>query len=305
MLSKHKRQIKKSIGEMIFDIWNVLFLFLVCFITLYPFWYVLVLSFNEGRDAALGGIWFWPRVFSVDNYKFVLNNPMLKRSYFITISRTVTGACWTLFVTGLAAYSMSKRHLPGRNLILTFFMIPMFIGGTVISTYIVIAKLGLLNTFLIYIINGFNFFFMIIVRTFIYGIPSSLEESAKIDGATYFTILFRIILPLCMPVVAVILLFSGVDHWLDFYTNLIYVQKRELYTVQYLLYLVVRANQANVILEQAAVSGGDVSLLRAGKVTPQAIQMATLMVATLPILFVYPFLQKYFVKGVLIGAIKE
>jgi putative aldouronate transport system permease protein len=281
------------------------FLFLVCFITLYPFWYVLVLSFNEGRDAALGGIWFWPRVFSVDNYKFVLNNPMLKRSYFITISRTVTGACWTLFVTGLAAYSMSKRHLPGRNLILTFFMIPMFIGGTVISTYIVIAKLGLLNTFLIYIINGFNFFFMIIVRTFIYGIPSSLEESAKIDGATYFTILFRIIFPLCMPVVAVILLFSGVDHWLDFYTNLIYVQKRELYTVQYLLYLVVRANQANVILEQAAVSGGDVSLLRAGKVTPQAIQMATLMVATLPILFVYPFLQKYFVKGVLIGAIKE
>ena len=199
---------------------------------------------------------------------------------------------------------MSKRHLPGRNLDTHIYDTHVYRWHGDFH-HIVIAKLGLLNTFLIYIINGFNFFFMIIVRTFIYGIPSSLEESAKIDGATYFTILFRIIFPLCMPVVAVILLFSGVDHWLDFYTNLIYVQKRELYTVQYLLYLVVRANQANVILEQAAVSGGDVSLLRAGKVTPQAIQMATLMVATLPILFVYPFLQKYFVKGVLIGAIKE
>ena len=297
---------KRSLGENIFDTANVIFLGLAAFVTLYPFWYATVLSFNEGRDAALGGIWFWPRAFTVSNYTFVLNNPELHRAYFITVLRTVTGSALTLVVCGLAAYSISKRRLPGRVAILTFFIIPMFIGGTVVSNFIVFANLNMLNTFWVYILpQSFSLFFMIIIRTHIYSIPDSLEESAKIDGADYLMILVRIIVPLSMPVIATILLFSGVDHWLDFYTNLVYVTRADLRTVQYLLYLVIRANQPQIMLEQAAAAGGDISALRRGEVTPQTIQMTTLVVVTLPILFVYPFLQKYFVRGVLIGAIKE
>lgn len=303
---KRKRHIKKTVGERIFDIFNYAFMTVLSFVTLYPFWYVLVLSLNEGTDSAYGGIWFWPRKFTLDNYKYVLANPQLQSAYFVTIARTVIGTVLTVVVTGFAAYAMSKKTLRFRKVFLTFFMIPMFIGGTLMSTYIVYAKLGLINNFLIYVLpSSFSFYYMVVLRTFIYGLPPALEESAKIDGAGYLRIFFQIIVPLCLPAIATIALFAGVAQWLDFSTNLMYVYDNKLMTVQYLLYQVVRANKMTVLNEQAMAATGALQSVSTQTITSQAVQMTVLMVGTLPILLVYPFLQKYFVKGLTLGAIKE
>jgi putative aldouronate transport system permease protein len=183
----------------------------------------------------------------------------------------------------------------------------MFIGGTIVSYYVVYSRMGMLNRFWVYIIPGsFSFFQMIIMRTFMYTIPTSLEESAKIDGASYFRIFFRIIVPLSMPIVATTLLFSAVGHWLDFYTNMVYVNKRSLMTLQYLLWLIVLSGQSSMtaMTQEKAAGAGNAAYLQ-GSVTPQSIKMATIIVVTLPILVVYPFLQRYFVQGVLIGSVKE
>jgi len=304
----NRNRIRSTPGEVVFDTANTLFMVFLCFVMLYPFWYILVLSLNEGKDSALGGVWFWPRHWTLTNYAYVLLNPQVLTAYRTTIFRTVSGSLLTLLVCGFAAYSLSKHYLPGRNLIITIFMIPMFIGGTVVSSYVLIAKLKMLNTFWVYIIPGcFSFFLTIIMRTFMYTIPPSLEESAKIDGASYFKIFFRIVTPLCMPIVATILLFSAVGHWLDFYTNMIYTaSNKAIMTLQYLLYLLILVKEAsmNTITEHPPIQGG-AFVSRTEQVTPQAVKMAVIMTVTLPILFVYPFAQKYFVKGVLIGSVKE
>jgi putative aldouronate transport system permease protein len=297
---------RRSFGELVFDNLTVIMMLLFALMTLYPLWYVLINSLNEGRDAALGGIWFIPRRWSINNYTFVFNDTM-RNAYIITLARTASGSLLTLFVCGFAAYALTKHSLPGRNAIITFFLIPMFIGGTIVSYYVVYSRMGMLNRFWVYIIPGsFSFFQMIIMRTFMYTIPPSLEESAKMDGASYFRIFFRIIIPLSMPIIATTLLFSAVGHWLDFYTNMVYVNKRALMTLQYLLWLVVLSGQSSMsaMTQEKAAGSGNAAYLQ-GSVTPQSIKMAAIMIVTLPILFIYPFLQRYFVKGVLIGSVKE
>jgi putative aldouronate transport system permease protein len=302
------RRIRRTAGEAVFNVANILFLCIICFVTVFPFWYVLMISLNDGRDTALGGIYFYPRKPTLANYQYVLSQRAMRTAYRNTLLRTAIGSVLCLLVSGLTAYSMTKKNLPGRNAVLTYFMIPMFIGGTIVSSYVIIAKLGLLDNFLVYVIPGaFNFFYMIIIRTFMQGIPISLEESAKIDGASYYRIFFQIVLPLCMPVVATVLLFSGVTYWLDFYTNLLYIAKSNLMVAQYLLYNVVRANRMNELTAQQAWAGGQMTWqVRSSEspLTSESVKMTVLMVVTLPILVVYPFLQKYFIKGVLIGALK-
>jgi len=298
-----RNKIKKTPGERIFNVFNILLMLIMCFIMVYPFWYCLIRSFNDGLDATRGNIWFWPRKFTIDNYVKLLSYRILLTSYRVTIARTVIGSLLSLVVTGLCAYAMTKKQLPGRNVIITIFMIPMFIGGTAVSNYIVMSRLHMLDTFWIYIIPGcFGFFNMIIMRTYFYGIPTSLEESAKIDGAGYMRIFFRLIVPLSMPVIACILLFNAVGNWLDFYTNLLYVKNnKQLYVAQYVLYLIINANQPATMKE-----GGQAPEMKStANVTPEVLKMAILMFITAPILFLYPFLQKYFVQGVLIGAVKE
>ncbi len=299
--------IKRSIGEIIFDNLNVLFLLVFAFLTLYPFWYVLVLSLNEGTDSLKGGIWFWPRKWTLTNYAYVLFNPQIMVAYRTTVLRTLSGSALGLLVTGLAAYSLTKHYLPGRNVIITIFLIPMFIGGTVVSGYVLIAKLGMLNTFWVYIIPGaFSFFNAIIMRTYMYTIPPSLEESAKIDGASYFRIFAQIVVPLCKPIIATVFLFNAVGHWLDFYTNMLYTaMNKSIMTLQYLLYLLILAKEASMSAITEHPPLGGIFTTRQEQVTPVAVKTAVIMFVTLPILFVYPFLQKYFVQGVLIGSVKE
>jgi putative aldouronate transport system permease protein len=302
-----KHGIRKTPFEQVFRVVNAFILLTVCFLTIYPFWYVLVQSLNEGSDSVRGNLFLWPRIFTLDNYNYVLQQRSLRLAYLNTIIRTAVGSFLCLLVTGLAAYAISKKDLKGRNALITYFMIPMFIGGTVISNYIVIAKLGLMDNWLVYVLPGsFNFFFLIIIRTFINGLPISLEESAQIDGASYYTIFFRVVLPLCMPVVATILLFSAVGYWLDFYTNLLYVSKQSMMVLQYLLYMVLRANRLSVLSQMQAMQSGAISQLTGShsKITEESVKMTVLIVITIPILMVYPFFQRYFIKGVLIGAIK-
>lgn len=301
-------KISRSFGEVAFDRTNAIFLVILSFLTIYPFWYVLVLSLSEGNAAAKGPVWFWPRGFTFSNYLYVLNYASLQEAFLVTAARCVIGTSFSVAVSMLAAYSLSKRFLPGRKAILYFFILPMFIGGSIISNYVVIAKLGLLNNFFVYILPGaFGFFGMVIMRTFIEGIPAELEECTMLDGAGYWIIFTRIILPLSKPILAAFLFFGVVGGWLDFYTNLTYVTERKLYTLQYILYMVIQQNEAANMIDIRNASESIKRLQEArgaGLPTPTVIKMSVMVIVTFPILFIYPFFQKYFVKGMLIGAIK-
>lgn len=307
-VESHRKTIGRSTGEKIFDTCNALGMLMFSFVTIYPFWYVLIMSFNNGNNAAEGPIWFWPRMFTLDNYIYVLQYKLLRSAFVVTIARCIVGPVFSVGVCMLTAYALSKRWLPGRKVFLFFYMIPMFIGGTLISNFIVIAKLHLLNNFLVYVVPGaFGFFSMVIMRTFIEEIPIELEESAMLDGANYWVIFSRIILPLSKPVMAAFAFFSVVGNWLDFGTTLVYITKESLYTLQYVLYLIVNASQANAMVDITNIGESMRRLkenAKAGLPTPEVIKMTVMVVVTFPILFVYPFFQRYFITGMNLGAIK-
>lgn len=300
------RGIKPKTSEKAFDAVNIAIMLILCAVTLYPFLNVLALAFNDGADSARGGITIYPRVFTLDNFKTVLKNEDIKQAAVVTVCRTLLGTFLSITVTAFAAYALSKKNLLGRKAILVFLTIPMFIGGTVVSNFIVMHHLGLLNNFLVYIIPGaFNFFNMIVMRTYFYTIPSSLEESAKIDGASDFRVFMQIVMPLSLPMLAAVALFVGVGHWNDFFTNLLYIYDQRLNTLQYILMRIVREQNMMSFLE-------DLKYYRPGRIdqkfrqiTPESIRNATIVVTVFPIVVIYPFLQKYFIKGIMIGAIKE
>jgi putative aldouronate transport system permease protein len=305
MRFRRRRRIKRSLGEICFDVVNVFLLFLLAVVMIYPFWYVLVYSLNDSQDAASGRLWFYPRKPTLENVLYILRRPLLQRAYFVTVARTIAGPLVHLVVTGFAAYALSKRYLPGRKAITYFLIVPMFVGAPLVGTYVVYARLQLLNNFLVYILPGaFAFFMMAIARALFEEIPSSLEESAKMDGAGYIRIFFRLILPLSTPIVATILIFSAVGNWLDFFTNLVFVQTEKLTTLQFLLYQIVqqKAASSGVMGPMQMQATQAVAQFR---ITTETVKATTLVVITLPIIFVYPFFQGYIIKGMLIGAIKE
>ncbi|MGW9126884.1 carbohydrate ABC transporter permease [Paenibacillus chitinolyticus] len=271
---------------------------LVCFVTLYPIWYVLVHSFNNGTDAMQGGIYWWPRVPSLDNYRAVFENTGIMKAMGITVAKTVIGTAAHVFFTSMVAYAFSRRELVGRRAYMMLGTVTLFFSGGLIPTYLLIRDLGLLDSFWVYILPAmFNFFDLIIFLAFFREIPAGLEEAAKIDGAGDFTIFCRVVLPVSMPVVATIALFHGVYQWNDYFTGMIYINNSDLQPIQTFLYRVVAQSSSNQML--AAAPGG-----LAKNVTSQSIKLATMVVTTLPIVLAYPFLQKYFVKGFMIGSIK-
>ncbi|GKS14647.1 ABC transporter permease [Paenibacillus chitinolyticus] len=289
---------RKTAGEAIFDGLNGLVMLLVCFVTLYPIWYVLVHSFNNGTDAMQGGIYWWPRVPSLDNYRAVFENTGIMKAMGITVAKTVIGTAAHVFFTSMVAYAFSRRELVGRRAYLMLGTVTLFFSGGLIPTYLLIRDLGLLDSFWVYILPAmFNFFDLIIFLAFFREIPAGLEEAAKIDGAGDFTIFCRVVLPVSMPVVATIALFHGVYQWNDYFTGMIYINNSDLQPIQTFLYRVVAQSSSNQML--AAAPGG-----MAKNVTSQSIKLATMVVTTLPIVLAYPFLQRYFVKGFMIGSIK-
>ncbi|GIP33662.1 carbohydrate ABC transporter permease [Paenibacillus sp. J2TS4] len=290
---------KPTIAERIFDFFNSLFMIMLCLATLYPFLYVLIASLSDPAWAVQqrGLIWF-PHGFNLEAYKLVFDNPMIKTGYMNTLFIVVVGTAINVFMTALGAYGLSRQNVMWKNPIMFFIVFTMFFSGGLIPTYLLVTNLGMLDTLWALIIPGaVSAFNLIIMRTSFQGIPISLEESAKLDGANDFTVLFRIVLPLSMPVVAVMILFYGVGHWNSWFSAMIYLRDRELFPLQLVLREILITNSTDSMMTNV----GAVDKMPIG----ETIKYATIIVATIPILLLYPFLQKYFVKGVMIGAIKE
>lgn len=275
----------------------------LCLLILLPCLNVLALSFNDGKDAARGGVYFWPRAFTLDNYREVFNDGSIISAYKITIARTLLGTFLSLAVTCFAAFALNQRELPGRKFMIFAITFTMLFGGGTIPTYIQYNELGLLDTFWVYIVPSLvSVTYLMMVRSYFDGLPYTLQEAARLDGCGYFSILFRIMLPLSKPVLAVIGLYTAVNHWNDWFAGAFYMTSDKLWPVQTVLQqMLSRAMSASSQQTEnitAAIAASQ------STVTSDALKMAAVVITTAPILCVYPFVQKYFAKGTLIGAIK-
>ncbi len=292
-------KIKKSVGDRIFDTFNIAFMALVCFAAMYPIWYILIHSFNNGYDSVQGGMYWWPRKFTIDNYKEVFRNNEIINAFMLSIARTLIATVCHVFFTAMVAYAFLKKELIGRKIYMTMGLVTMFFSGGLIPTFIVIKNLGMFDNFLVYVFPVmFSFFDLIIFQAFFRSIPEALEESAKIDGANSFTIFIKIILPVSKAVVATIVLFNGVFNWNDYFMGIIYTNNDKLHPIQTYLYKMIVTSEAS----KTSLMSGSVSTTT---FTSTSLQMATMFITTVPIMCVYPFLQKHFVKGMLLGSVKE
>ncbi|MGI5894716.1 MAG: carbohydrate ABC transporter permease [Candidatus Merdivicinus sp.] len=293
-----------SISGRIFDICNYVLMTLIGFIMLYPFWNAMVLSFNEGFDTLRGGVYFWPRVWSFESYEAVFEEGSIGGAYLVTIFVTVVGTLFTILGCGLAAYALSRKTLPFRRAIMFYIFFTNVFGGGLIPTYLLYRNIGILDTLWVYILPGvFSFYNILIMKSyFMTSIPESLGESATLDGASELRIFLSIYLPLSKPIIATVALFAAVGRWNDWFTGMYYIQNENLVVLGTLLKKLTSeisftsTNPEQMTAEQQQM---------VQRITPESFKMAVLMLTTLPILFVYPFIQKYFVKGVMIGSIKE
>lgn len=283
-----------------FQVFNYIFLSLLGIVTLFPFWYVLVASFNDGRDFTKGGVYLWPRVFTLENYKLAFENDQIFNSLGISVARTIIGVALGLFFTALIAYAVSIKTMPGRTFLNFFFYFTTIFGGGMIPFYMLLRDLGLTDSFWLYIFPSiFSFFNFMLLRTNFATIPPELRESAQIDGAGDFRTLFQIYIPLSMPILATLALFIGVGHWNDWFTGAYYQSNVDLYPAATLLQRLLKEASSTIKSGQESVAAGSMQ-----SYTPQSLQMAFVMLITIPIVMVYPFLQKYYVKGVMVGSVK-
>lgn len=286
-----------SKDEKIFNVANVIFMVFFLAIIALPLWNIVALSFNDATDAARGGIYFWPRKFSLESYYTVFEDSAIYKAFVISVAKTVIGVVLHTALTAMVAYGMSRRNLMGRKIYMNMGILTLFVSGGMIPTFLLFKELGLLNNFWVYIIPVlFSFYDMVILMNFFRSIPFSLEESAMMDGANPFIIFVKIILPLSLPVLATIALFHGVFQWNDYMTANIYVDDRSLYPLQMLLFRIVSEN-----LSPAVATGTNV----VRNTTSQSLQLATMVVTTVPVVVIYPFLQKYFIQGMTLGSVKE
>ena len=287
----------RSFGSNAFDVVNVFCMLVVIIVTLYPMYYIAIVSLSDGKTVLQGKVTLIPRDINLEAYKFVLKDPTTLRGMFNTIYYTALGTFINIFMTSLCAYPLSRRNFTGRKAITIGVTISMFFGGGLIPLYLVVLRLNMINTvWAIVLVPAINTWYMFIMRTFFQGIPESLHESAIIDGANDVIILGRIVLPLAKPVIATLILFYAVFHWNSYFHALIFLNEKTKYPMQLIIRSVVVAGRMEFTNEIGAASDY--------MVIEKTIKYAVIMIATLPILMVYPFLQKYFVKGIMIGAIK-
>ncbi len=280
-----------------------LILLLIAAVTLFPFLNTLAISFNAGYDTARGGIYIWPRVFTLENFKVIFAFPNLYSSFLITILRTAIGSFVSLLVTGMFAYGLSKPNLKGKNFYMAMSILTMYFSGGLIPYYLLIRGMALTDNFLVYIIPyAVGVYNMIIMRTYFKSLPEAVEESAKIDGAGLFTIFFKIVTPLSGPIIAVMLLFNAVFQWNSWFDANIFITKQELRPLQMILIRIIASSRAD---EAIANAGAGASVLDAQKIiSVRSITACTIIVTVVPIIIIYPFLQRYFAKGIMIGAVK-
>ena len=296
-LKTPKRSIRESVGSRTLDIINYVLLTLVALVCLLPFLHVVSMSLSSNGAVISQKVYFFPVEWSVEGYKMVLNDPSMMRSLGITVLLTVGFTLLGMILTVLAAYPLTKKDLKGRSVISFMFMFTMYFGGGLIPEYLLMNDLKMLNTLWSLLLPlAFSAYNIIIMRSFIESsIPASLEEAAFLDGANYWSVLFRVVIPLCKPVLATLCLFFAVGRWNAYGDALYYISTSKLYPMQLkLYYLMGMASDAANLAEGGAAS----------YVTGEVVKATCVMFATIPIIILYPFLQRYFVTGIMIGAVK-
>lgn len=300
-MSRKNKNIK--LEPIIFYTINTLIMLLIAFIMLYPFWNTVAVSFNDAMDSLKGGITFFPRKFSTYSYQTVFKNELLATAAINSVLRTLLSTALGVFVSALIGYVLSRNEFVWRKFATGFFLVTMYVSGGLIPSYFLIKDLHLLNTFWVYILPTLvSVFNVIIVKSFIQQLPESLVEAGKVDGAGYFTCFIHIILPCCKPVLATIALWCAVGAWNSWFDTFLYCSSVDkLTTLQYeMMKMLSSAMNSGAQRDPAALLQGQTVSM----VTPASMRSAVTVVAAVPILVVYPFLQKYFVKGVMLGAVK-
>lgn len=300
MKKKNSSKIKTSAWDKVFVVCNTLFMIAFVVITLYPVLNTLAISFNDGTDALRGGIYLWPRKWTLKNYITVLQKQNLITGAYITAARTVVGTLLALAANAILAFIVSRKNFLFKRELSLFWVITMYVNGGMIPTFLLYKGLGLTNSFWVYVIPGmFSAFNMLVIRTYMTGIPDSLEESAQLDGAGYTTIFLKIISPLCKPVYATVALFVAVGQWNSWFDAMLYNRmSSHLTTLQY---------ELMKLLSSVSNQGTSAEAMKnaVGTVTPTSVRAAATILTMLPIICLYPFLQRYFVTGLTIGGVKE
>lgn len=290
---KSQRQKDRLLDSLIYAILSVIALSM-----LYPFYYVLIASFNQGADTLLGGVYLWPRKLTLENYQIFLEDPKWYRAFLVTVARTLSGTGLGLLLTSLVAYGLSHPQLLFRKTYFTVIIFAMYFSGGLIPYYVVLRSLHLLNSFAVFIIPSMlNTFFLLIAISFFREIPGELKESAHMDGAGELKIFVRIILPVSTPLLATMALFMGVGQWNSWVDAAYFVQSENLRTLTFRMMEVINKSNApmNALAAANSASAG---------VTSFSLQVTAMVVSIIPIICVYPFLQKYFVHGIMLGSVK-
>lgn len=284
--------------DIVFDSFIYAALFIIMLTMLYPFYYVLIASFNKGTDTLLGGVYLWPRSVTLENYKIFLGDTKWLSAFLVTVARTVLGTLLGLLLTSLVAYALSHRDLLFSKTYFTIIIFAMYFSGGLIPYYVVLRSIGLLNSFAVYIVPSMlNTFFLLIAISFFREIPGELKESAHMDGAGELVIFFKIILPVSTPLLATMALFMGVGQWNSWLDSAYFVQSDSLRTLTFRMMEVI--NQSNAPMDSIAAANRPTS-----GVTSFSLQVTSMVVSIVPIICVYPFLQKYFVYGIMLGSVK-
>lgn len=290
-------------GDRIFKIIVYFILILVLLVTFLPFWNILVLSLNSAEDTVRGDVYLWPRDLTLDSYQQILKDSEILNGLWVTVKRTLIGAPLSVLVITMLAYPLSRRNLIGRKGWNLYFIFTMYFSGGLIPFYMVLKALNMIDTFSVFILPSLmNVFYMIIVRTFMEQLPHEIEESARVDGANDLTIFFRIVMPLTTPVLATVGLFQAIGHWNAWFDSYAFTYSSDLKTLQAVLVKILNQFQTGGMISQTQMLANSA---KRNAVSSDTIRMAATMVATLPIVMVYPFLQKYFVKGMTLGAVKS
>ena len=300
-----RKKSKTSMSRKIFLLCNYLLMLLITFICIYPFWYIIIYSFSEPGLVDVNPPVFLPRGFSFSNYRDIFELQGFFHALLISVLRTVLGTAGAVLSCSFLGYLFTKNEMPARKWVYRFLILTMYVNGGMISTFIVIKSYGLLNNFWVYIlpmlISAYN---IVLIKTYVEQLPQSLEESARLDGAGYVRVFTAIILPLSKPIIATVAVFVAVGQWNSWFDNHIYTRGTEsLTTLQYLLYNYL--NEAQRLAEQIknSVNSGGISQM-VSTISSKGVRMTITVLASLPIFFVYPFMQKYFVKGIMVGAVK-
>lgn len=284
-----------------FDVLNTAILSIWALVTLFPFYYVLIVSFADYKAVQAQPVYIFPTTFSLAAFKMIMNEKMFVNAFTISVFITIVGTAFSLFVSTTAAYTLSKKNIPGSKLLFAIAIIPMYFSGGIIPFFLQVKSLGLFNSFGALIFPAaISTFYLILIKNYFGNMPPSLEESARIDGASDLRIFLQIVLPLSKPIIATVTLFFAVDKWNEYYNAMLFIQDKAKLPLQNVLREVI--NNFNLMMGS---SMGQQIMQNNMETYTQSLQMAIIVMATVPVIIIYPFLQKYFTTGIMLGAVKE